>query len=134
MSAAWDAENIDKMREYRRKYAAANKEKTRAATRKYYAANKDKARAARRRSVAANPDKERARRRKLRGLPLATRPMPELCERGCGRKATALDHCHATGIFRGWLCHRCNAGIGLLGDTAEALQQSLDYLTKISSY
>ena len=60
----------------------------------------------------------------------ATRPMPEFCEIGCGRKATCLDHDHETGKFRGWLCSPCNRSIGLLGDTREAIQQTLLYFDR----
>ena len=41
-----------------------------------------------------------------------------------------VDHDHETGKVRGLLCHRCNRGIGLLGDTVEALQNAIDYLTR----
>jgi hypothetical protein len=53
-----------------------------------------------------------------------------MCEMNCGRKATSLDHCHNTNEFRGWLCRRCNVGIGLIGDTLERLQAGVEYLTK----
>jgi hypothetical protein len=43
-------------------------------------------------------------------------------------KGLALDHCHKTGELRGWLCHRCNLGIGLLGDTAEHVARAVAYL------
>lgn len=57
------------------------------------------------------------------------RPRPELCD--CCNKVTdrlVLDHDHATGKFRGWLCHTCNTGLGKLGDTVEGLERALDYL------
>lgn len=53
----------------------------------------------------------------------------------CGRHESEIpetrlymDHCHATGKFRGWLCNSCNRGIGFLGDTREAIQKALRYL------
>jgi hypothetical protein len=51
----------------------------------------------------------------------------------CGRenaskRRLAVDHDHATGEVRGLLCNRCNAGIGLLGDTAEAVARAVVYL------
>lgn len=44
-------------------------------------------------------------------------------------KDTHIDHCHTTGAVRGILCHRCNTGIGMLGDTAEGVQRALAYLS-----
>lgn len=41
-----------------------------------------------------------------------------------------LDHCHATGKFRGWLCRTCNLGIGQLNDNIEGLIRALAYLQK----
>jgi len=41
-----------------------------------------------------------------------------------------LDHCHESEVFRGWLCDRCNRGIGVLGDTLESLEKALKYLRK----
>ena len=83
---------------------------------------------------------ERCREKNLRSwrkracIPPATRPCPEYCE-CCNRKLEAgkkthLDHCHSTGKFRGWLCNRCNLGIGALGDSVEGLQQALAYLMR----
>jgi len=69
--------------------------------------------------------------RKSLGYPEPTRPKPEKCE--CcgkipGKKGLALDHDHVTGEFRGWLCSRCNTGIGSLGDTVQDLQGAIEYL------
>lgn len=41
-----------------------------------------------------------------------------------------LDHCHKDEVFRGWLCDRCNRGIGVLGDTLESIEKALRYLRK----
>jgi hypothetical protein len=72
-----------------------------------------------------------------KGLPLPTRPMPDACE-CCGRLGSGnaqyarlcLDHNHTTGEFRGWLCHQCNAGLGLLGDGYAGLRCAMNYLNK----
>lgn len=69
---------------------------------------------------------------RLSKLPSPTREMPDACE-SCGGPATGigslhLDHDHETGEFRGWLCQKCNMGIGQLGDNIEGLQQAIDYL------
>jgi hypothetical protein len=39
-----------------------------------------------------------------------------------------VDHDHTTGKFRGWLCKRCNLGIGKLGDNLEGLKKAVKYL------
>lgn len=55
----------------------------------------------------------------------------------CGRKlfrtgpgAAVVDHDHKTGLVRGLLCHRCNTGIGMLGDTAQGVFRAYEYLLK----
>lgn len=40
-----------------------------------------------------------------------------------------LDHDHATGRFRGWLCSTCNTGIGMFHDSTHLLVRALEYLT-----
>lgn len=74
--------------------------------------------------------------RKRRGIPDPTRPNPEKCE-NCGRDpgkyGMHVDHCHATGKFRGWLCGKCNMGIGTLGDSIEGLQRAIEYLKRAES-
>lgn len=75
--------------------------------------------------------KQREYLRAFNGLPSPTRPCPTVCEccgRPPGKQALCLDHCHETGAFRGWLCARCNGGIGSLGDTIGGLQQAIRYL------
>lgn len=39
-----------------------------------------------------------------------------------------VDHCHKTGKIRGLLCNKCNQAIGLLKDSIELLQRTIDYL------
>ena len=43
------------------------------------------------------------------------------------------DHDHATGKFRNWVCRRCNAGLGLLGDSEAGLRRALEYLERARS-
>ncbi len=81
-----------------------------------------------------NREKLRAKDRAAQGLPEPTRPAPGVCE-CCGKsqlggKVLALDHCHATGAFRGWLCNRCNTSIGHLGDNKEGLLRAIKYLER----
>ena len=48
-------------------------------------------------------------------------------EKDCVRRLS-IDHCHTTGQFRGWLCQRCNTGLGLLQDDPELLRKATNYL------
>jgi hypothetical protein len=104
----------------------------------------DKGKAARDRYLKTQKSKDRQRRYnnspsgreatwKYRNMPTPTRPCPAACE-SCGRppglKALALDHDHATGAFRGWLCDRCNRGVGFLGDNVAGVQLALNYLKR----
>jgi hypothetical protein len=64
-------------------------------------------------------------------------PMPTHCE-CCGASAKdrplgklVLDHDHKTGKFRGWICDKCNIGIGKLGDDVEGIQRAIDYLNRV---
>lgn len=38
------------------------------------------------------------------------------------------DHNHDTSVLRGWLCARCNTGLGHLGDNRAGLLRALAYL------
>lgn len=106
-------------------------EALRARDRARYHANKEKHAAKNRAYRAKNATKLAAYDRRRYGLPEPTRARPASCE-CCGRKqkgrALALDHCHATGIFRGWLCDMCNTAIGKLGDDLRGVSKALAYL------
>jgi hypothetical protein len=56
------------------------------------------------------------------------------CCEACGVDTDALylDHDHNTNRFRGWLCGRCNTGIGKLGDNIEGVRKALEYLERTS--
>ena len=44
------------------------------------------------------------------------------------KKTLHVDHCHDSLEIRGLLCQKCNAGIGMLGDTVESVSKALTYL------
>ena len=66
----------------------------------------------------------------------APRPRPERCE-ACGKIPEGKppfnftlhwDHDHKTGVFRGWICHRCNLALGNTLDDPKVLRALADYL------
>ena len=62
-------------------------------------------------------------------------PKPEHCE-CCGRNfkeygiKAELDHCHTKKVFKGWLCAKCNGGLGRFNDDIELLHKAIVYLRK----
>ena len=49
----------------------------------------------------------------------------------CSRqRSLVVDHCHETGKVRGLICHGCNVGLGLLGDTVAGLERTIAYLKR----
>lgn len=68
---------------------------------------------------ARDPERSRAQVRKYINNKLEKRagePRPDKCE-VCGEGGRiCLDHCHKTGVFRGWLCNRCNLFLGKVKD------------------
>ena len=115
--------NRDKINANRRRIRSANRELSNAESR---------AQAKRNRSRLG--DKAwRERNRRYCKLPLPTRPEPDICEI-CGKhsktkyKSLHLDHDHANGKFRGWLCHSCNIGIGNFKDDPQLLLKAIGYL------
>jgi hypothetical protein len=144
----WCAANSDYLRDYRHKWYVANLARHRESNRKWIAANPERrreiAREFNRKQRAVNPERAREKLRKWRASdpsrmrkynrqPEPTRPMPEGCE-CCGRsstkKALNLDHCHVSGVFRGWLCSQCNTAIGLLGDNLNGAKRAVRYLER----
>jgi hypothetical protein len=82
----------------------------------------------------ANPE-TKARRRRAAGLPEPTRPEPTMCE-CCGGppvgrgRGLHLDHCHVIGVFRGWLCGKCNCGLGMFQESPQILARATQYLNR----
>ena len=55
-------------------------------------------------------------------------PEPNHCN-CCHKKGKLeVDHIHGSITFRGWLCKRCNIGLGNLGDNLEGTLQAAVYL------
>jgi 5-methylcytosine-specific restriction endonuclease McrA len=80
-----------------------------------------------------NPDKARAKTRRdtriRNGIVDATSETREGDCPICGRTGPlVLDHDHLTRLARGWLCGRCNVGIGMLNDSPSHLRAAAAYL------
>lgn len=71
-------------------------------------------------------------RRKCANATIDHRGPCEICGRipGPTQRSNAFDHDHKTGEFRGWLCGRCNIGLGYFKDSTEALEKAIAYLIK----
>lgn len=124
-------------REQQRQRRENNPEKNREINRRSYARHATARREQQRRWQKENAPHVLARGRRQRGLPAATRPSPALCEccgSSPGKRALNLDHCHITGDFRGWLCNRCNRGIGLLGDDLRSILRAAAYLQRNDTF
>jgi hypothetical protein len=39
-----------------------------------------------------------------------------------------IDHCHATNVFRGLLCSRCNRALGFFKDNPALMRRAADYI------
>jgi hypothetical protein len=51
-----------------------------------------------------------------------------LCETGCGKIATDIDHCHQTKVVRGLLCNPCNQALGYLQDSPAKVSGLFSYI------
>ena len=61
---------------------------------------------------------------------LLGRQQPDGCEACDAIGETVFDHCHMTGVARGWLCHGCNVTLGRLKDSIPRLRQLIAYLER----
>ena len=49
----------------------------------------------------------------------------------CGRvDRLYIDHDHVTGVYRNYICFKCNTGIGMLGDSLVGIERALAYLKR----
>lgn len=72
--------------------------------------------------------------RLLRKMVRKVIPEPRKCD-SCARmplnrKRLHVDHDHATGAFRGYLCHACNVCAGLMRDDPKRLRMLARYLSR----
>lgn len=112
---------IARKRERERNWRLANPERARAYDRKKY----------------ENPERRirlKLAARRRNGVPEPLYPAPatcECCKRAPGIRPLVVDHDHATGAFRGWLCDSCNLGLGKLGDNIDGVMRAVRYLQRM---
>ena len=77
------------------------------------------------------------RRCKLKKFGLTLEDFDRLAQAGCalceaaeagGKGRFHVDHDHATGAFRGLLCHSCNTGLGHFKDQSAVLEKAARYV------
>lgn len=108
------------------------KAKARVRARAYYHANPEKVKRYQVEYRKRNP--EAYRKTRLKGAYGAVPPEPTCCD-ACkrpfsGHHGSCVDHDHATGVVRGWLCNNCNIALGHVQDSRDRLQLLIVYLDK----
>ncbi len=139
---AWRArpENKGKRAAEARRWRAKHPEKMAAIKRAYRERHPDRVKTQDAKTIArrkADPEGQRRRMEKWRAKReaelriLAGRPRPTICDL-CRENngGIVFDHCHTSGLFRGWLCDRCNKVLGLMRDNPALLSRMARYLEK----
>lgn len=122
----WQKNNKDKVRIIREKYLNANREKLAAKAAMYRKSNPSKvAKLAHRMNLKKTGISDCEFDRIL----LTQNNKCAIClnDNSLGHRL-CVDHDHETNEIRGLLCHNCNRGIGLLGDSIDRLQSAIEYL------
>lgn len=132
--------NRDAILTRKRAYYARRREDLKAKSRERYYRIRDKDNERRRLRYANNAEAERAvararspsqsERRRARQEIMMGHPRPEACEICGDLGPVVFDHCHASGLPRGWLCSNCNTAIGLLKDSTQRLEMAAAYLKR----
>ena len=60
--------------------------------------------------------------------PICLSPQDEMTKHGL-----VLDHHHETGLFRGWICDKCNTGLERFRDDPDTLRRAAQYLEEFNS-
>lgn len=134
-AADWAADNPDKVRTSKLKYAAVHKEANRIRAREWARKNKDQVNAKRR--AAYDPDVSRYKMLKYR-YGLSREDYDQMLHKqhySCAACGTALldsasihvDHCHRTGQVRALLCRRCNTCLGQFGEDGGLIRKLAEY-------
>lgn len=110
----WKENNIDHLREYRRRLHKGRKDKASAYGRKNHLKRKFNLSSDEYSAMMVSQDGKCA----ICGLPSSP------------GKSLAVDHNHTTGKIRGLLCTTCNLGLGSFKDNANLLQRASEYLLR----
>jgi hypothetical protein len=62
--------------------------------------------------------------------PICLRNEQEMQGHSLRKKGWCADHDHVSGKFRGWICHKCNLGLGNFSDDIIRLERALLYLNQ----
>ena len=130
-------EEVERDKEYRRKYYLAHRAKAKAKSTAYRAENKEAIKLYRE----ATRERDKLRRLcKTHGITeayalklLETEYCPicgvELAWNGQAANSLVIDHCHESGAVRGAICGNCNKMLGFARDKPDILLKAIDYLS-----
>ena len=121
---AWQRKNRAKLIAYRQEYYQRNKKRLDAKHREWLKGNRERHADYMRKSRMGITRPEYDTMLKAQGGACA------ICGVRSKKPRLTVDHCHKTGGIRGLLCHMCNSGLGLLGDTVERMTSALAYLRR----
>lgn len=135
---AWRALHPEARREEARRYRAKYPEKRAATSKRWRERHIEKVRPieaekARNRRK-SNPEAQKLRtdkykeRQEQKYAEIAGRPRANQCEICMEKEKTVFDHCHQSGMFRGWICDRCNKTLGMVKDSPRLLKKLAKYL------
>lgn len=133
--------DANKRRAWNREYYQRNREKRDAYRKKWRLRNLEyqrKAEKKRKEKYFSNPifkERERLRKNaKRRGVTVEQYIALEKESCGvCGKRykgvrSMVVDHCHRSGVVRGTLCRKCNAGIGMFNDDPDLLYKAAEWV------
>lgn len=116
-AAEWEAANPERTRANKRRWTEQNRDKRRSYERKWKLKN----------LYGISADEAAAMWDQQAGLCAICGLAPKLKTLD-GEPKLVLDHCHATGLARGYLCVKCNTGIGQFDDDPERLEAAAQYV------
>ena len=125
--------------EYQHKYRKLHPEAFKASQQKWRQGHPDKVRGQHDRNRQRHPEKHKASVRKYKyGLTLeeqnqllqAQQGVCAICGGNRSSRELGIDHDHVTGTVRGWLCGKCNTGLGFFADNPKWLEIAAHYLRR----